>query len=140
MTVHNRRLKTIAFSIDSVSFECQVQSWTLDPGIDDGDLQWSYCATDNSFVEETDPQPTLDLTFWSDWRSDGVSDFLWAHQGETVDFVLDHHPDIVGEHVRWSGQIVLKPGPVGGDARDTEQTEITLQIVPDSLAYERVDA
>jgi hypothetical protein len=143
MTIHQRRLKVIAFTIgDDVenSFECQVQSWTLDPGIDDGDLQWSYCATDNSFIEETDPQPTLDLTFWSDWRSEGVSAYLWDHKGEVATFALDHHPDIPEEHVRWTGSLLVRPGPAGGDARTTEQTEVTLQIVPDSLMFERVDA
>jgi hypothetical protein len=143
MSVHQRRLKVIQFTIDGNSFDCQVQSWTLDPGIDDGDVQYTFCSSDpsgdgSSFVEETDAEPTLDLTFYSDWRSAGVSTFLWLHKGETLDFVLDHHPNVPGEHVRWSGQLVAKPGPAGGDARDTEQTEVTLQIIPTSLVFEEV--
>lgn len=144
MSVHQRRLKLIQFEIDGEQFDCQIQSWKLDPAQKDGDVQYTFCSSDpsgdgGSFVEEKDPEPTLDITAFSDWRSAGFSDFLWAHRGETVGFVLDHHPNIPGEHVRWSGQIYIKPGPVGGDARDTEQTEVTLQIIPTSLTYERVD-
>lgn len=125
---HNRRLKLIEFSIDSEQFECQVQSWTIDPGIEDGERMYAYCP-DGTFVEEADPDPTLDLKFYSDWRSAGISWFLWDHMNETLDFQLDHHPDIPAEHVTWTGQVFIKPGPVGGDARTTEMTEVTLQIV-----------
>lgn len=127
---HNRRLKLIEFSIDGEQFECQVQSWTLDPGIEDGERMYAFCP-DGSFVEEADPDPTLELKFYADWRSAGVSRFLWDHQGETVAFVLDHHPDIPAEHQTFSGEVFIKPGPVGGDARTTEMTEVTLQIVGD---------
>lgn len=128
MPAHNRRLKLISFTVSGTDFACQVQSWTLDPGIEDGDRRYTFCP-DGEFLEETDPDPTLELTFFADWRSGGVSDFLWTHQGETAGFVLDHHPNIPGEHVRWAGTLVLKPGPVGGEARDTETTEVTLQLL-----------
>lgn len=141
MAPHNRRLKILNLNIDGNPFDCQLQSWTYDPGIDDGDVQYTYCSDpdgDNSFIEETDPEPTLELHFFSDWRSAGISDYLWQHNGETLDFTIDHHPDIPGEHVRLSGKVVIKPGPVGGDARDTEMTEVTLQCVPSAQVYERV--
>lgn len=140
MSVHQRRLKLITFTLDGVAFECQLNSWTLDPGSNDGDRQYTYCP-DGQFVEETDDEPTLQLKFFSDWRSAGISNFLWSNANETVGFVLDHHPDIVGEHVRWTGQVLIKPAPVGGDARTTEITEITLSVVGtlnDGLDYERV--
>jgi hypothetical protein len=137
--VHQRRLKLINFTIGGESFECQIQSWTLDPGIEDGDRQYTYCSTPgaNTFVEETDPDPTLDITAFSDWRSGGFSDYLWDHNGEEAAFQLDHHPDIVGEHVRWTGTLMIKPGPVGGEARTTEITEVTLQIVGEPV-YSRI--
>lgn len=137
---HNRRLKVIEFTVDAISFECQLNSWTLDPGTKDGDRQYTYCP-DGAFVEETDDEPTLELKFFSDWRSAGISDFLWSHPNEVVDFVLDHHPDITGEHVRWTGKVLVKAAPVGGDARDTEMTEITLQVIGtlgDGYTYERI--
>jgi hypothetical protein len=137
---HNRRLKLINFTVGGTAFECQLNSWNLDPGAEDGDRQYTYCP-DGAFIEETDDEPTLELTFFSDWRSGGISDFLWSNANTEAAFVLDHHPDIVGEHVRWSGKVLVKPAPVGGDARATETTEVTLQIVGtlgNGLTYERV--
>jgi hypothetical protein len=125
---HNRRLKLIEFSIDSVQYECQVKSWKLDPGIEDGDRMYAFCP-DGQFVEETDPDPTLDLVFFADWRSAGISRYLTDNSGSEADFVLDHHPDIPAEHVTWTGVLMIKAPPVGGEARETELTEITLQVV-----------
>lgn len=139
MSVKYRRLKVLNLTIDGQSVDCQLTSWTLDPGKDDGDVQYTYCP-DGSYIEETDPEPTLDITFLNDWTSTGFSTYLWEHNGETADFVLDHHPDIPGEHVRWTGQLIVKPGPVGGDRGDTDQTEVTFQIVPTSLKFEQVSA
>lgn len=137
MPTHYRRLKVINLAIDSQSIDCQLTSWTLDPGQDDGDVNYTYCP-DGSFISETDAEPTLDITFVSDWTSAGFSAYLWEHNGETADFTLDHHPDVPGEHVRWTGQLKIKPGPAGGDRGDDETTEVTFQIIPTSLTFERV--
>src|SRR5262245_42341312 len=103
MAAHNRKLKLIEFTVDGTSFECQLQSWNLANNTDDGERMYTFCP-DGEFIEDAEPQYALELTFFSDWRSDGVSDFLWAHDQETVAFQLDHHPDVVGEHVRWTGE------------------------------------
>jgi hypothetical protein len=140
MSIHNRRLKLIEFSLGAIAFECQVKSWNLDPGISDGERLYSFCP-DGADVEETDPEPTLELEFFSDWRSDGISDFLWSHSGEDATFTLNHHPDIAAEHVRWTGTVRLKAPPVGGEARATEMTSITLQVIGDVTdGYTRVGA
>lgn len=128
MTAHNRRLKTITFQLDSTEFQCQVNSWTLTNNSPDGEKQYTYC-TDGEFREEVDDDWALDLRFFSDWRSTGVSDFLWDNDKETVTFQIDHHPDVTGEHVRWTGSLVVRAPSVGGDVRTTEVTEVTLQIV-----------
>lgn len=128
MPLHNRRLKLINFTLDGDSFECQVKTWSLDPGESDGERLYSYCP-DGQDVEETDPEPMLELTFFSDWRSGGISDFLWANRGAVVPFQLDHHPDIPGEHVRWTGTVQLKAPAVGGDARTTEESEVSLMVI-----------
>ncbi|QWF81137.1 hypothetical protein [Amycolatopsis sp. CA-230715] len=141
MGVNHRRLKLITFTIGGTSFECQLNSWTMDPGSDDGDRQYTYCPN-GTFVEETDDEPSLELKFFSDWRSGGISDYLWSHPNEEAEFVLDHHPDIPGEHVRWTGKLLIKPAPAGGDVRETEMTEVTLQVLGNvadgTLKYERV--
>lgn len=128
MTVKQRRLKLIEFTINGVSFECQIKTWNLDPGVEDGERQYTYCP-DGEFVEDTDPDPTLELSFFADWRLGGINDYLWQNSGVVANFVLDHHPDIVGEHVRWTGTLKLKPPPAGGEARTTEMSEVTLQII-----------
>jgi hypothetical protein len=50
--------------------------------------------------------------------------------------VLDHHPDDATSHVRFSGKVLIQPAPVGGDARETEMTEITLQAF--NVVFEEV--
>ena len=141
MTIHKRKIKLIEFGLGTapsdIAFECQVSEWTLNNNTEDGDKIYTLCP-DGEDTEEVDPDYTLDLTFYSDWRSDGISDYLWKHDGETVDFQLDHHPDIPAEHVTWTGQVKIKAPNVGGAARDTEVTEVTLVCVgkPD---YVRAD-
>ena len=128
MTAHNRKLKLIEFSLDGERFECQVNKWNIANNTEDGEKFYVFCP-DGEFREEAEPDYALELTFFADWRSDGVSDFLTANDQQTVAFQLDHHPDIVGEHVRWAGSVKLKAPNVGGDARTTEMTETTLQII-----------
>lgn len=128
MAVHNRRLKLITFTLGATEFQCQVNTWNLDPGIEDGERQYTFCA-DGEFIEDTEPESTLEVRFFSDWREGGISDFLWEHNGEEADFVIDHHPNITGEHVRWTGKLKVKPGPVGGEKNTTEATEVTFQCI-----------
>ncbi|MFI5561507.1 hypothetical protein ACIA2T_19690 [Amycolatopsis japonica] len=127
MSLNVNKLKTIQFTIDGVSYECQVQSFTLDPGIEDGEVLWSYCA-DGRTILDADPNPTLAVTFYSDWRSAGINEYLWTNQGEDAAFQLDIHPDDPTQHVRWTGTLRIKPGPVGGEVRANETTEVTFQL------------
>jgi len=141
--VHHRRLKQIVFTIGGTEFQTQITSWNVDPGEKDGDRVYSYGTTSNSnsFVEETDGEPTLELKWVSDWRAGGLDDYLWSNNNVEADFQLDHHPDIAGEHVRWTGRVLLKAPPAGDEARKTEMSEIKLSILGtlgDGLDYERI--
>lgn len=132
MTVHQRRLKIVTFTIAAVDFSCQLKSWTLTPGIKTGNRIYTYCSAgegQNSFIEETDGEPALDVKFLSDWTTNGISNYLWNNNMATAAFQLDHHPDIVGEHVRWSGTVQIQAPDVGGDARTTEESDCTLPII-----------
>jgi hypothetical protein len=132
MTVLNRKLKFVTFTLSGTAFQCQLSDWTLENNSDDGDKRYTYCGppeSDGEFREETEPDFALTLKFFSDWRAGGISDFLWLNDDTDALFVLDHHPDIVGEHVRWSGTVRIKAPNVGGEARTTEVTECTLQII-----------
>jgi len=125
---HNRKVKLIELSIGATAFQCQVQTWQVVNNTEDGEKMFSQCP-DGEFREESDPDYALEMTFFSDWRSDGISDYLTVHDGETVAWQLDHHPDIVGEHVRFAGQVKLRAPSAGGEARTTEMTEVTLPII-----------
>lgn len=125
---HSRKLKIIEFTLDGDSFECQVNKWKIVNNTEDGEKFYAACP-DGEFREEAEPDFALELTFFSDWRSAGISDFLWSHNQETLAFQLDHLPDIVGEHVRWNGEVKVKAPSVGGDLRTTEMTEITLPCI-----------
>jgi len=128
MSVHSRRIKQIGFRFGADAFECQVQTWQIVNNTEDGDRQYAQCP-EGEFREETDDDYALELTFFADWRSGGVSDWLWDHDRQEVTVTIDHHPDIPAEHVQWTGVVTVKAPSVGGEARTTEQTEVTLQYV-----------
>ena len=128
MTAHSLKLKVITFTLAGVSFECQVKTWKMVNNSGDGERMYTFCV-DGEFVEDTEPDYSLELTFFSDWRSNGVSDFLVVNDLATVAFVLDHHPDVALEHVRWSGSCKVKAPDVGGDVRTTEITEAKMQCI-----------
>lgn len=132
MTVHQRRLKILTFTIGGTDYSCQVTSWTLDPGIKTGARIYTFCSAgegQNDFIEETDGEPTLMIKFLSDWTVSGISTYLTENSMTVAAFQLDHHPDIVGEHVRWTGSVQLQAPPNGGDSRVTETQSITLPIL-----------
>lgn len=128
VAVHQRRLKVITFVLGGTDYSCQVNSWTMNNETVDGTKTFTYCPN-SEFRTETDDNWTITLKFFSDWRAGGISDYLSANTRAVAAFQLDHHPDIVGEHVRWSGNCVLKAPTAGGDVRITEETSVTLLIL-----------
>lgn len=132
----HRRIKQILFSLDvdgagvgaPVNFECQIQSWNLTPPQEDGERFYTQCP-EGEFIEDVDPVWSLELGFFSDWKAGGISDFLMENAGAVVTFTLDHHPDIVGEHVQWTGEVKLKAPPIGGAARASEQQTVTMPCI-----------
>jgi len=131
MTVHNRKLKRITFTLGGNSFACQLQSWTMNNATEDGEKFYTFCDgdEDGEFREDAESDYSLELVFFADWKLNGISDYLTTNDQVTVAFVLDHHPDLAAEHVRWSGNCKLKAPSVGGEARTTEKTEITLPVI-----------
>lgn len=127
-TAFNRKLKVITFALIGVNFECQLTSWKMINNTPDGERFYTYCPN-GEFFEEAEPDYALELKFLSDWRPGGISDFLVANDQALAGFVLDNHPDIVGEHVRWSGDCKLKAPDAGGDVRITETQEVTLPVI-----------
>lgn len=128
MTANHRKLKIITLDIGGSRFEAQCKSWKINNNSKPGSPVYTY-APDGAFVDETDPDYSLSLAFFADWRSGGVSDFITQHDGETMTFQLDHLPDIPAEHVRWTGSLQITAPTVGGDARTTEESDVEYSII-----------
>lgn len=130
----SRKLKVIVFTLAGNPFDCQLQDWKMNNNTPDGERFYTYCSATapfgagGEFREDAEPDWSLDLKFFSNWRLMGISDYLTQNDGARVAFQLDHHPDIVGEYVRWTGELKIKAPPVGGEARTSEKTEVTLPI------------
>jgi hypothetical protein len=128
-------------TIGGVDYSTQITDWTMDPGVQDGAQVFTFSSAGeghNSIIEDTDGKPVLSLTWLSNWTSGGFDDYLWLNNNTTANFVLDHHPDIVGEHVQWTGQLKIVATPVGGKARDTETTTQKFQCFNAIQTYGRV--
>jgi hypothetical protein len=126
-TPHSRKIKVITFTLEGSSFECQMEKWKIVNNTADGDRHYTLCPS-GEFREEPDPDWSLEVTAFADWRSGGFSDFLTANDQLWADFVLDHLPDIPPEHVRWTGTTKLKAPGVDGEARKTEMTDVKFPI------------
>ena len=137
MAVNHRKLKLITFFLGGNQYQTQLREWNLNNDTDDPEQFHTYGGEGESFAEPADASWQLELTFYADWRSDGISDFLTAHDGETLEFQIDHHPDIVGEHTRRAGNVLIKAPSVGGEVRTTELTETTLAVIGEPT-YERI--
>lgn len=133
---HNRKLKQIVFDLGGNEFQVQVTTWNMNNNTADGEQTHTFGGDDSSFIDEADPDYSLTLTVLADWRSGGISRWLQEQDNNTVSFQLDHHPGVVGEHVRWTGEVKIKAPSVGGDVRTTETQSVTLPCVgkPDFVA------
>lgn len=130
MPVTHRKLKLIEFNLGTppIQFECQVSAWNIANNTDDPEKLYTFCP-DGEFYEDVDPAYALELTFFSSWVEDGISDWLQMHDGEEADFVLNHHPDIPAENVTWTGTCLIKAPNVGGEVRANETQEATLPCI-----------
>jgi hypothetical protein len=132
--VHQHRLKIVTFTLATVDYTTQLNSWTVQNNTALGTKTFTYAGDsqiglNSEFRLETDNDYSLALKFFADWRSGGISDFLIAYNKQYAAFQLDHHPNYVGEHVRWSGTCYLWAPSVGGDVRITEETTVTMPIL-----------
>lgn len=125
MTAHNRKLSLLVLDIGGNEFQIQCRKAEIVNNTDDAE-SFATFAPDGGFVEAAEPSFALDLEFYADWRSAGVSDYLWDNDGVTVAFELTHHPDIPAETVIFSGNVLIKAPNVGGEVRTTEVTATTL--------------
>lgn len=132
---HKRRLQAV-FTLGGNSFECQISDYTVDPGVQDGERIYTLCP-DGVSIEDTDNEPTLRVMFYEDFRSGGISDYLYLNSGARQAAELRINPDRADEYVGFSGTVIVRPYPVGGVARETQTGEVTFQVVDDDYTYTR---
>jgi hypothetical protein len=126
MSAHNRKLADLVLDLGGNEFQIQCRKAEIVNNTDDGEFFPTFDSTDGGFVEAADAAFALDLEFYADWRSAGVSDWLWDNDGSTVPFQVTHHPDIPAETVIFTGEVLIKAPNVGGEVRTTEVTAVTL--------------
>jgi hypothetical protein len=127
--VHQRRLKIVTFTLGTTDFTTQMSSWTVQNNTALGTKTFTFAGDISEFRTDTDNDYALALRFFSDWRSSGISDFLVVNHRAYAAFQLDNHPDVVGEHTRWTGTCQIWAPSVGGDVRITEETSVTLPVL-----------
>jgi hypothetical protein len=128
VSLHARKSKQIQFVLEGNSFQCQIKAFKKVNNTPDGEKLNSLCP-DGEVRDETDPDYALEIEFWCDWRSGGISDYLELNDGETVAFQYDKFPEIAAEHVRWTGTCVIKAPSVGDEAKVTETQSVTLLCI-----------
>ncbi len=125
MAAHNRKLSRLVFDIGGNEFQIQCRRAEIVNNTDDAEFFPTF-AENGGFIEGAEAAFAIEAEFYSDWRSAGVSDYLWDNDGVTVPFELHHHPDIPAEHVIFTGEVLIKAPNVGGEVRTTEVTSVTL--------------
>ncbi len=128
MAAHNRKLAELVLDLGGNEFQIQCRKAEIVNNTDDGEFFPTFvpAADGGGFVEAADAAFALDLEFYADWRSAGVSDWLWDNDGVTVPFQVTHHPDIPAETVIFTGSVLVKAPNVGGEVRTTEVSAVTL--------------
>lgn len=126
--LHHRKIKQIVFDLGGTTFQCQIENFNFVNNTPDGAKIYSMCP-DGVDLEETDEDWALTLRFFSDWRANGLSDFLMLNDGQNAVLELEHHPDIPAEHTIWGATARIKAPNVGGDVKVTERQEVTLQLL-----------
>lgn len=126
MPSHGRKLDDLMFDLGGTEYRCQVLEARCVNNSEDGEKIATFCP-DGDFQETGVEDWSLEMVFLADWRAGGISDFLWTNDGLDADFQLDMYSGVAGEHVRWSGTVRVKAPTVGGEAKTTERTEVTLR-------------
>jgi hypothetical protein len=128
MTAHNRKLTQLTLDLGGTEFQIQCRKAEIVNNTDDPELFHTF-DPDGSFAEAADPSFALDLEFYSDLRSGGITDFLWDNDGNTVSFEIVHYPHIPAETVTFTGEVLVKAPNIGGEVRATDVTATVLQCV-----------
>lgn len=127
----SRKLKAAVLTFAGTAFQWQLKDYQVLNNTEDGERFYVYGdgSAAAEFFEDAEPDYALQLVFFSDWRLNDISDYLWDNDQLTVAYQIDHHPELAGEKIRLTGTLKIKAPNVGGEVRTTEMTEITLPVI-----------
>jgi len=115
-------------TIGATSFQDQVTDWRLENGAGEGDRTPTY-SPEGEVVEDAEPEYTLNISFFHDWRVGGISDFLQVNRGQEAAFVAVQHADLAELTHHYSGTLKLKAPPAGGAAGENDAAEVELTVI-----------
>lgn len=124
---HHRKLRRIMLQLDGTDYSEQLQTGRVVNNTGDPERFFTFGPV-GEFLEPAEPEWALELTLYSDWRSSGISAYLTENDNQIVPFTFELHPGVTGEHVRYTGNVLIKAPSAGGEARAQDMTEVTLQI------------
>lgn len=128
---HHRKLKVLILDLGGTNYELQCKKAQIVNNTDDPEVFYTFGNNGSddsaSFSEAADPVYALDLSFFSDHRLAGITDYLWDNDGSVVAFQLDLNPDIPAEHVIYTGSVQIKAPSIGGEVRAQDVTDVVLQ-------------
>lgn len=125
------KLKVLTLDLGGTDFQIQCKKAQIVNNTDDPEVFYVFQDDGNgdstSFSEAADPVFALDLSFFTDWQLNGITDFLWDNDGDTVTFQLDLYPNIAEKHVIFNGSVQIKAPSAGGEIRAQDVTDVVLQ-------------
>lgn len=133
MAIKNRRFKTAIVTFTTpvlADFSCQMMALSPTNNTPDGAKFKTFCAAgDGDGVEESDDDWSVTLRGKADWTPGGISRYLVANEGDTVELTINFDNGVEDWDREWVGSVVIKNPGDGGDAGGPQEFEVTLQYV-----------
>ncbi len=130
-TPNHDKLKVLTLDLGGTEFQVQCRKAEIVNNTDDPEVFYTFGDDGNgdstSFSEAADPNFALDCEFYTDWRSAGITDFIWDNDGQIVTFQLDLYPNDAAKHVIFNGSVQIKAPNVGGEVRAQDITASVFQ-------------
>jgi len=118
-------LKDMVLQLGTDDFAAAVSTATLTPTA--SLVRWKGLKPDSKHSFPTSAEWALALAYAQDWAAagDSLSRYLFDHEGETVPAVLEPQS---GVGTRWTFDVVITPGAVGGAVDTVGEAEVELGV------------
>ena len=119
-----RKNRNALLKLGGTTFTNQAWVSLIDP--DTPDEQRRTLVPDGAVSDVDSPTWILKLTGFQDHEPGGLADFLWDNAGLTVTF--EHCPEVGSGKAKFTGSLVCKHPPIGGEQGEWMQMEIELPV------------